>query len=288
MFPRTQLAQRLARIDRDRGTVPPPYSARVASESRGTASRRRSLEDLIPDAGEWRRDECVCWELNRQVGAQMDGLHDRLIPVLSGPPRIPIPSAPRSWAANRLLVLDIETCGFAAHPAFMVGALEITGEALTLCQAVARDYSEESALMEWTAGLFDSAGGVITFNGRSFDMRYLRERFAYHRLPALVEPPHLDMLYVARKIWGGGLPNCRLQTIERALFGRTRRGDIPGSAIPHVYHSFVESGDAREIAVVLEHNRLDLITLAEMLAETWHATTNPNHSEERPHGANHD
>jgi len=43
-------------------------------------------------------------------------------------------------------------------------------------------------------------------------------------------------------------------------------GDVPGFEIPGRYFQFVRSGDARPLAAVLEHNRLDLLSLAGLTA----------------------
>jgi hypothetical protein len=55
---------------------------------------------------------------------------------------------------------------------------------------------------------------------------------------------------------------CRLTTLERTLCGFEREGDVPGFEIPDRYFRYVRTGDARPLAGVLEHNRLDLISLA--------------------------
>jgi hypothetical protein len=41
-----------------------------------------------------------------------------------------------------------------------------------------------------------------------------------------------------------------------------RDGDVPGFEIPRRYFQYVRSGDPRPLAAVLEHNRLDLLSLA--------------------------
>ena len=51
-----------------------------------------------------------------------------------------------------------------------------------------------------------------------------------------------------------------------ALCDVTRVGDIPGMDIPARYFRFLRSGDARPLEPVLEHNRLDLISLAAVCA----------------------
>ena len=43
-------------------------------------------------------------------------------------------------------------------------------------------------------------------------------------------------------------------------------GDVPGFEIPSRYFQFVRDGDARPLEAVLEHNRLDLISLAAVMA----------------------
>ncbi len=165
-----------------------------------------------------------------------------------------------------LLFMDLETCGFSGCPIFLVGLMQWEDGALVFDQFLARDYSEEGAILQAFADRYDQAGVLVTFNGKSFDLNMIRERSAFHavELP-LRDPPHLDLLHASRRRWKGGLPNCKLQTLERCLCGRLRRGDIPGAQIPDAYHSFVESGNARQIADVLHHNVLDLLTMAQVV-----------------------
>ena len=54
--------------------------------------------------------------------------------------------------------------------------------------------------------------------------------------------------------------------MERQVLGARRVGDVGGSEIPARYFQFVRSGDARPLAAVLEHNRLDLLSLAGLTA----------------------
>ena len=61
------------------------------------------------------------------------------------------------------------------------------------------------------------------------------------------------------------MPNCRLQTLERCLFGRYRTEDIPSNEIPQAYHDFVRTGDAHLLPNVLYHNRMDMLTMAELV-----------------------
>ena len=53
-----------------------------------------------------------------------------------------------------------------------------------------------------------------------------------------------------------------MSTLEQTLCGYVREGDVPGFEIPARYFRYVHGGDARPLAAVLEHNRLDLLSLA--------------------------
>ena len=53
---------------------------------------------------------------------------------------------------------------------------------------------------------------------------------------------------------------------SQQVVGLRRIGDVAGFEIPARYFQFVRTGDARPLVAVLEHNRLDLLTLAALTA----------------------
>ena len=113
---------------------------------------------------------------------------------------------------------------------------------------------------------------VVTYNGGSFDLPVMETRWLFHRLvPALDERPHLDMLPPARRLWkeqlGGGERSCRLVALEQSLLGSTRVGDVPGIRDPRrATSSSFAPGTRTPLEPVLEHNRLDLLSLAVLMA----------------------
>ena len=63
------------------------------------------------------------------------------------------------------------------------------------------------------------------------------------------------------------------------MLGARRIGDVPGFEIPARYFQFVRSGDARPLGGVLEHNRLDLLSLAGLTARLLHLVrSGPDHA----------
>jgi uncharacterized protein YprB with RNaseH-like and TPR domain len=65
---------------------------------------------------------------------------------------------------------------------------------------------------------------------------------------------------------------CSLGALERQVVGARRVGDVAGFEIPARYFQFIRTGDARPLVAVLEHNRLDLLTLAALTARLLHLT----------------
>jgi uncharacterized protein YprB with RNaseH-like and TPR domain len=166
---------------------------------------------------------------------------------------------------GKVLYLDIETTGLVTGSAFLVGLASCESGSLVVRQLFARDYSEEPAVLAYLAELFGQYDALVTFNGKSFDFRYLQERFVANGMRCAPRLAHLDLLHEGRRHWKGLLPNFRLQTLERHICGRVRHGDIPSSEIPQAYHDFVRTGDARQIRDIAHHNALDLITMVEVV-----------------------
>ncbi|NLF29626.1 MAG: ribonuclease H-like domain-containing protein [Planctomycetes bacterium] len=165
-----------------------------------------------------------------------------------------------------LLFMDTETCGLAGCMIFLVGMMTFADGQLVFEQWLARDYSEEAAILQAFADRYAKAGVLVTFNGKSFDMTQIRDRWVFHAVESpWMDAPHLDLLHESRRRWKGQLKRFSLQTLERHFCGRHRTGDIPGAAIPAAYHHFVATGDARRMKDILHHNLLDLLTMAQLV-----------------------
>ena len=87
--------------------------------------------------------------------------------------------------------MDIETCGLAGAPIFMVGLMTYRRGRLIFEQLFARHYGEEPAILAAFAERLASAKTLVTFNGKSFDMTMLRDRSAFHGLDLPGQPPPL-------------------------------------------------------------------------------------------------
>ncbi len=168
---------------------------------------------------------------------------------------------------HRLLFVDLETCGFSPAPVFLIGTMHVGTDHWHVEQLLARNYAEERAILTRFSSLLESYPYLVTFNGKSFDWPLLADRSAVARVPLPSVEGHCDVLHVARRRLKGVVPDCKLQTLEHYVCGRSRRGDIAGRDIPAAYHEFVRTADAREMRDIVHHNFLDLITLAEIVGE---------------------
>jgi uncharacterized protein YprB with RNaseH-like and TPR domain len=167
---------------------------------------------------------------------------------------------------DELVFLDIETLGIFSRPIILLGIGRLAGSTLATSQYLVREISEEPAALN--AALEDLTGeGVayVSFNGKSFDIPYIGERAAYYGMPVRLDRPHFDLLHFSRRRWGISLPDCRLSTLERQVFGISRGVDIPGSLVPEFYEAFLRTGNCGPLVPIVHHNRQDLVTLGFLL-----------------------
>lgn len=175
-------------------------------------------------------------------------------------------SVPPAFDPRRAVFIDTETTGLAGGTgtyAFLVGLGFYEGDEFVVRQYFLRDYPEEDAMLTAIATDLAPFAYLVSFNGKSFDWPLLETRFRMaRRRPPMSGAPHLDLLHPARRIWRARLGGCSLQDLERAILGVVRKGDVPGSRIPALYFDYLRSGDAAPLVQVVEHNRLDILSLA--------------------------
>lgn len=178
---------------------------------------------------------------------------------------------------RRTVFIDLETTGLsggAGTVAFLVGCGYFDLGAFQVRQFLLTSHAAERGLLSAVAEFFEDVDLIVTYNGKTFDLPVLETRWLFHRLQMpLAGIPHFDMLHPARRLWrtrpGAGDPEdagCRLTTLERTLFNVARVGDVGGCEIPGRFFQFLRSGDPRPLEPVLEHNRLDLVSLAAVMA----------------------
>ena len=165
--------------------------------------------------------------------------------------------------------MDIETKGLSNVPIILIGVAEIKGDEIITSQYFLRDYTEEGAIMDAYLSHLDEDSVHVTFNGKSFDVPFIKNRCTYNRISADLDLPHLDLMYFAKNLWKDDLPNCRLQTIEKEFFGIERQDDVPGQYIPGYYDTYLSQNNIGPIVPIIEHNRQDIVSLAVFLEKMY-------------------
>jgi uncharacterized protein YprB with RNaseH-like and TPR domain len=258
--------------ERLRGIVRPPASAPVAAP----AAPEGVAETLDGQWVEARGHRYVV--VDRSYGPGYRHGHLALMDAMPPWPRLSLlGGGPLDDGQQRLLFIDVETTGLAGGAgtyAFLVGCGWFDGPTFRVRQFFLSTYAAETAVLEGLRALACDAAGVVSFNGKSFDLPLIETRFLFHRMQTpFAGVPHIDMLHPARRLWRAqedeattAMASCRLSVLELALCGVEREGDVSGFEIPGRYFAYVRSGDARPLSAVLEHNRLDLISLALLTA----------------------
>ncbi len=182
---------------------------------------------------------------------------------------------------SRCAFLDTETTGLAGGTgtyAFLVGLGYFEGSRFVVRQFFMEDFDAEEAALHALAEALAPLGGVVTFNGKAFDLPLLETRFQMLRRPfPLRGLPHLDLLFPSRRLWRNRLESCALSSLEVEILGVEREGDVPGWLIPGLYFSYLQSRDARPLAAVFEHNRQDLLSLATLATRLARQYADPFH-----------
>ncbi len=181
----------------------------------------------------------------------------------------------------KLLFLDTETTGLAGGTgtfAFLVGLGYFTEVGFHLIQYICRDPQEEPAMLLEISNLVEKFSGLVTFNGKTFDIPLLNTRYILNKLPQpFINFSHLDLLYLSRKLWRNRLQSRALQDLEQEILEIPRTNEeIPGWMIPEIYFEFLRNGNPEPIKGVLYHNGMDIVSLAALflyLSDSFESTS---------------
>jgi hypothetical protein len=164
--------------------------------------------------------------------------------------------------------LDTETTGLGGGSgmyAFAAAVARPIDCGLRLAQVFLPQPGLEAAFLHRLNEELEPADGLASFNGGSFDLPVLRTRWVMARMPGeLASPPHVDLLTLVRALYRHRLESCTLRMVEERLLGYERDDPVAGAQIPDAYFAYVNRGASPLLEAVLEHNRLDVISLVHL------------------------
>lgn len=285
------LRDRLRRLGVVKGTrhlkpaSPPARELRQVEGAGEDVPAKQSLEALLPGGRlqETAVGACFVFDKVYPISHRHGGDHLRDLLALSPAPELLFCQDQDSQALDfrDFLFIDTETTGLAGTGtmAFMVGAafFERAAEALVVRQYFLRDHGDEPAMLLLLDELLAERAGVITFNGRSFDLPLLDRRYLLNRMAGnLLDMPHLDLLPPSRRLWRYRLGSCALSALEQNLLEFQRSGeDIPGWLIPSVYNHYLRTDDTGELLRVFYHNRVDMLSMVTLASRVVRQFTQP-------------
>jgi uncharacterized protein YprB with RNaseH-like and TPR domain len=168
-------------------------------------------------------------------------------------------------------IIDIETLGLSERPIILIGIAKPTKKSICTSQFLLRDIPDEPSAIWALISKLEPRSSLITYNGKSFDIPYIKQRLAYYGMDASFNNPHFDVLHFTRRALGKKLTDCRLETVEKYL-NIKREINIPGAMVPHFYDTYLKTKNVGPLIAIIEHNKQDLITLGNLfsrLYEEW-------------------
>jgi hypothetical protein len=146
--------------------------------------------------------------------------------------------------------LDIETTGCSRDSDLtVVGVGRVQGDQKRCEQLYGRQIAADAVL-----GLLDGVDEVYTYNGRRFDLPFIRQRLG---LDLRRRFAHTDLMYDCwrRDLKGG------LKVVEVRLGIARDLSDMNGYMAVKLWWNYVNDNDLEALRVLLEYNREDVMNL---------------------------
>jgi uncharacterized protein YprB with RNaseH-like and TPR domain len=202
-----------------------------------------------------------------------------------------------------LLFIDIETTGQTTAEVFLIGVgyYSVEHQQFQTELLFAREIAEEAAVLYYFLQLLPNFKMFVTYNGRTFDIPFIRSRVSVlfepddiedivhqiiapaeikcsKKVPSIFELSkslfesfiHFDLYNAIRRNYENLLPNYRLTTAEEQLLDFERVENLPSAEVPLAYKYYIADADTYigGIYKTIEHNFYDVVNL-ERLLSTW-------------------
>jgi uncharacterized protein len=165
-------------------------------------------------------------------------------------------------------IVDIETLGLSERPIILLGIAKPAKTHICTSQFLLRDIPDEPSAIWALISQLEPNLSLITYNGRSFDIPYIKQRLAYYGLDASLDNQNFDVLHFTRRALKPKLTDCKLETVEKYM-GIKRKINIPGALVPHFYDTYLRTKNVGPLVAIVEHNKQDLLTLGSLFSKLY-------------------
>ncbi len=170
-----------------------------------------------------------------------------------------------------VLFLDTETTGLSIGTGtlpFLTGLAWIENDRLVIRQLFLSSPGGEAALVKELDAVFSRFPYLCTFNGKSYDVPLIKNRFALQRSTMKVFAHHFDLLHIWKRLLPRDYPGgFKQKNLESTLLRSPRIDDIDGAAIPGIYFDWVRYGIDNGLSDIIRHNELDMQGMLALYAE---------------------
>lgn len=172
--------------------------------------------------------------------------------------------------SENICFIDIETLGFSRkyHRIYLVGLVYFSKEknSWIIEQIFANSPDKEKILLKTLNDRLKSFDLLVTYNGDSFDLPFIRDRYSKYRIENNIMDMNSFDIYREIRKYGKylNLKNMKLKTVEEYL-GIFREDEFTGGDCIQLYLEYVDTGDEKLKDFVLMHNYEDLYYLTDIL-----------------------
>ncbi len=175
------------------------------------------------------------------------------------------------------LFLDIETLGIIDSPVILVGIGFFKNGNFKIKLLFARVLEEEIAIYEYLKKkVLPHYKCFITYNGKTFDIPYLANRFIYFfdENPMISEEEplyeksnskfhHIDLYHHCRRLYKGQYNEYTLTNMEEKLLSWNRDNSLPSRLVGLCYRKYRENSEKYIglIKEIIEHNYYDVYSM---------------------------
>lgn len=179
------------------------------------------------------------------------------------------PESRNCFFEHDTLLLDIETTGLSAadHFIYCIGCASRLDDDIRITLFFAEQASQEKEILERFCQTAASFSKIITFNGTTFDIPFLRRRMER----VFVHDPFdgKEFLDLYREVCGlktlFRLENYRQKSVERFL-GIDRDDRYSGGELISVYQNYTKEPDPDTLRILLQHNHDDILGMCGLLS----------------------
>ncbi|KAA3612630.1 MAG: hypothetical protein DWQ05_18435 [Calditrichaeota bacterium] len=186
------------------------------------------------------------------------------------------------FSFHSALFIDTETTGLSGGSgtyAFLVGLGYFSDQHFVVEQLFMPGLNDEVSVLSYLENKLAEHSGLVSFNGKSYDIPLLTARFIQNRIrPSIDLHQNFDVLHASRRIWKNDFGDCTLITLENKLLNLARQGDVPGEEIPQIFMDYLQTNNTKQLKKVIYHNQMDIISMAAIIQILHQAIKQPEKS----------